>query len=155
MRTVRRREDGEKEEDEEESTPDVLTIDDETTRDVLSSVSSETALSILSSVHDEPKIPMDLAEELDTSTQNIRYHLDNLEEAGLVEVGDICYSEKGREMSVYQPAESPSVLIFGKEKDGPRMRKVLGKVSASAGPAAVAVAVVVAAKAKGILEWFE
>ncbi len=155
MRTVRRKEDDEDQEDEKNEVPDVLTIDDETTRDVLSSVSSETALSILSSVHDEPKIPMDLADELGTSTQNIRYHLDNLEEAGLVEVGDICYSEKGREMSVYQPAESPSVLVFGKQKDGPRMRKVLAKVSSSAGPAAVAVAVIVAAKAKGIVEWFE
>lgn len=136
---------------EESSTPDVLTIDDETTREVLSSVSSETALRILSSVHEEPKIPMDLADELDMSTQNVRYHLDNLEEAGLVEVGDICYSEKGREMSVYQPSESPSVLIFGKEEDGIRMREVLGKVSSSAGPAAIVV--VVASQLKGVLEW--
>jgi predicted ArsR family transcriptional regulator len=141
----------EKDSVENESSEEVLTIDDEKTDEILSSVSSETAREILTSVHDSPKIPIDLAEELGTTTQNVRYHLDNLEEAGLVEVGDVCYSEKGREMSVYQPSDSPSMLVFGKETDGPRMRKVLTKVSSSVGPAAVAV--VVAAKAKFLVEW--
>ncbi|MFP4189280.1 MAG: ArsR/SmtB family transcription factor [Halobacteriales archaeon] len=138
-------------EEETESNPEVLTIDDEKTDEVLSSVSSETAREILTSVHDSPKIPIDLADELGTTTQNVRYHLDNLEEAGLVEVCDICYSEKGREMSVYEPSDSPSMLVFGRETDGPRMRKVLTKVSSSVGPAAIAV--VVAAKAKFVFEW--
>ena len=142
---------GAQEENERESPPDVLTIDDEMTDEVLSSVSSETAREILTSVHDSPKIPIDLADELDTTTQNVRYHLDNLENAGLVEVGDVCYSEKGREMSVYEPSDSPSMLVFGKETDGPRMRKVLTKVASSVGPAAIAV--VVAAKAKFLVEW--
>jgi predicted ArsR family transcriptional regulator len=137
--------------EERESNRDVLTIDDEKTDEVLSSVSSETAREILTSVHDSPKIPIDLADELGTTTQNVRYHLDNLEQAGLVEVCDVCYSEKGREMSVYQPSDTPSMLVFGKETDGPRMRKVLTKVSSSVGPAAIAV--VVAAKAKFIFEW--
>jgi len=138
-------------EEERENSPDVLTIDDERTDEVLSSVSSETAREILTSVHDSPKIPIDLADELGTTTQNVRYHLDKLEEAGLVEVGDICYSEKGREMSVYEPSDAPSMLVFGQETDGPRMRKVLTKVSSSVGPAAIAV--VVAAKAKFVFEY--
>jgi DNA-binding transcriptional ArsR family regulator len=101
----------------QETSTDVLTIDDERTDEVLSSVSSETARRILTSVHDSPKIPTDLAEELDVTTQNVRYHLDNLEEAGLVEIKDVRYSEKGRVMSVYRPAESPLMIVFGKETD--------------------------------------
>jgi predicted ArsR family transcriptional regulator len=146
------KQDGDEDEQEDETNPDVLTIDDEETDEVLSSVSSETARQILTSVHDAPKIPVDLAEELDTTTQNIRYHLENLEDAGLVEVTDVCYSEKGREMYVYEPSDAPSMLVFGRETDGPRMRKVLTKVSSSVGPAAIAVVLV--AKAKFILEWF-
>jgi predicted ArsR family transcriptional regulator len=80
-------------------------------------------------VHDSPKIPTDLAEELGTTTQNIRYHLDNLEEAGLVEVGDVCYSEKGREMYVYEPSDAPSMLVFGKETDGAYEGVVFGRSS--------------------------
>jgi predicted ArsR family transcriptional regulator len=143
---------GEKDEQEDETYPDVLTIDDEMTDEVLSSVSSETARRILASVHDTPKIPIDLAEELDTTTQNIRYHLDNLEDAGLIEVTDVCYSEKGREMYVYEPSDAPSMLVFGKETDATRMRKVLTKVSSSVGPAAIAAVFV--AKVKFIFEWF-
>lgn len=144
--------DGEKDEQEDETHTDVLTIDDEETDEVLSSVSSETARQILTSVHDAPKIPIDLAEELDTTTQNIRYHLENLEDAGLIEVTDVCYSEKGREMYVYEPSDAPSMLVFGRETDGPRMRKVLTKVSSSVGPAAIAVVFI--AKVRFILEWF-
>ncbi len=143
--------DGEGDDGPSEPTPDVLTIDDDETQDVLNSISSETALLILTSVHDSPKIPIDLADELGTTTQNVRYHLEKLENAGLVEVGDICYSEKGREMSVYQPSESPSALVFGKSDDGVRMRQVLGKVSMSVGP--VAFVVVLAAKLKSLFEW--
>lgn len=150
MKTARQNQTKEKKEMTEDE-KDVLTIDDERTSEVLDSVSSGTALEILRSIHDEPKIPKDLADELGTTGQNIRYHLDNLEEAGLVEVGDICYSQKGREMSVYRPSESPSVLVLGVEDDGLRMRQVLSKVSSSAGTAAIAV--VLAAKAKVLFEW--
>jgi predicted ArsR family transcriptional regulator len=84
---------------------------------VIGSVSSETALGILESVHDSPKVSTELADELGMTTQNARYHLDKLEEAGLIEVEDICYSEKGRVMSVYKPAESPLLLVFGRKAD--------------------------------------
>lgn len=109
-----RRDNPEKEENGINGDSDILTIGDEKTQKVLSSISSETALDILKSVHENPKLPKDLAKELDMTVQNVRYHLNNLEEADLVEVGDIRYSEKGREMSVYEPSESPSVLVFGK-----------------------------------------
>lgn len=102
---------GSKEESEEE--PDVLTIDDEKTEEVLNSVASETARSVLASVQERGKTPGEISETLDTSTQNIRYHLDKLEAAGLVEVGGMRYSEKGREMSVYEAAESPPVIVIG------------------------------------------
>ena len=94
---------------------DVLTIDDDSAGEVLSSVSCETARDILRSVHGSPKIPTELTEEFGTTKQNIRYHLRKLEQAGLIEVGDIRYSEKGRGMSVYEPSDSPSVLVFGQE----------------------------------------
>ena len=84
---------------------------------MIGSVSSDTALDILDSVHESPKVSTELADELGVTTQNVRYHLDNLEDAGLVEVEDVRYSEKGRVMSVYRPAESPLMIVFGKETD--------------------------------------
>jgi DNA-binding transcriptional ArsR family regulator len=98
---------------ENKQNPDLLTIEDENAGEILRSVSSETARDILRSIHGSPKMPIDLAEEHGTTTQNVRYHLGKLEQAGLVEVGDIRYSEKGREMYVYEPSNSPSVLLIG------------------------------------------
>lgn len=95
----------------------ILTVEDDELGEVIDSISSGTALDILESVHESPKVSTELAEELGMTTQNARYHLDNLEEAGLVKAEEICYSEKGRVMSVYEPAESPLVLLFGKDTD--------------------------------------
>jgi len=99
--------------EDENAEPDVLTIDDDRTASVLDSVSSETAREILGSVRDCGKTPTELSEEIGTSTQNVRYHLDNLQDAGLVEVRGVRYSEKGREMSVYRPSASPPVIVIG------------------------------------------
>lgn len=100
-----------------EEDTNVITVEDDEMGEVIDSISSGTALDILESVHESPKVSTELAEELGMTTQNARYHLDNLEEAGLVKAEEICYSEKGRVMSVYEPAESPLVLLFGKDTD--------------------------------------
>lgn len=94
----------------------VLTVTDDEIGEVIDSISSDTALGILDSLHESPKVSTELAEELGTTTQNVRYHLNKLEGTGLVEVSDTCYSEKGREMSVYQPSDSPVMILFGTEK---------------------------------------
>lgn len=92
---------------------DVLGIGDEGTARVLESVASETAREILASVQRTGKTPVEISDGLGTSTQNVRYHLDKLETANLVEVTGFRYSEKGREMSVYATAESPPVVVIG------------------------------------------
>ena len=50
------------------------------------------------------------------SVQNVSYHLDNLEDAGVVEVADTRYSEKGKEMNLYAPADDPVVVFVGTEE---------------------------------------
>ena len=116
VRRVREKQEN-KDEQKEEVNTRVITVEDDEIGNVIGSVSSDTALDILDSVHESPKVSTELAEELGVTTQNVRYHLDNLEDAGLVEVEDVRYSEKGRVMSVYRPAESPLMIVFGKETD--------------------------------------
>jgi hypothetical protein len=57
-----------------------------------------------------------VAGRVDTSLQNARHHLTNLQEAGLVRVADTRYSQKGREMNVYAPSEEPLVVFVGNEE---------------------------------------
>lgn len=95
-----------------------LWLDSDDTGDLISSLSSETARSILVRLHDDPATASEIAESVETSVQNARHHLDSLQEAGLVEVTDMRYSSKGREMDVYAPVDQPLVVLVGSEDDG-------------------------------------
>ncbi|WP_299267001.1 ArsR/SmtB family transcription factor [Halorientalis sp.] len=101
----------------EEAGPRVIGVDSEDADDVLSALTSETARLVLSELHDEPAPPAALSERVDTSLQNVQYHLNNLEDAGAIEVIDTIYSEKGREMNVYAPADRPLVIMAGGDDD--------------------------------------
>lgn len=84
---------------------------------VFSVLSTEIARQLLAELYEDPATQSELADRLDTSLQNVNYHLGNLVEAGLVEVVDQWYSEKGREMDVYAPDGSPLVLVVGGADD--------------------------------------
>lgn len=95
----------------------VLWLDDDESEQLISSLSSETARSLLTSLHESPATASQLSEEVDTSLQNIRHHLTNLQEAGLVQVSETRYSVKGREMNVYAPTDDSLVVCVGREDD--------------------------------------
>ena len=109
---------------ESDATPDqagelrTLWLDSEGAGELLSCLSSETARKVLTSLHEEPATASEVSDRVDTSLQNARHHLNNLEEAGLVRVADTRYSSKGREMNVYAPAEEPMVVMVGREESG-------------------------------------
>jgi DNA-binding transcriptional ArsR family regulator len=78
---------------------------------VLDSLTSETAQAILVELSDEPATPGVVADRVDTSLQNVSYHLSRLEAVDLVTVVGTRYSEKGREMNVYAAAVSSLVIV--------------------------------------------
>jgi DNA-binding transcriptional ArsR family regulator len=92
-----------------------LWLDSEEAGELLSSLASETARSVLTALHDEPMTASEVADSVDTSLQNARHHLNNLQEPGLVRIADTRYSSKGREMNVYAPAKDPMVVFVGRE----------------------------------------
>lgn len=94
----------------------VLGLDEDGTTAVFEALSSDTARRILSAIHEQPAPPSALADRLDLSLQNVSYHLDNLEDADVVQVADTRYSEKGTEMKVYAPADDPIVVFVGTEE---------------------------------------
>ncbi|WP_396612806.1 ArsR/SmtB family transcription factor [Haloferax sp. S1W] len=96
-----------------EGSPRVHLFDDEETEELIGSLSCATAREILSCLHDSPATAAELAESVDTSIQNVRHHLGNLEDAELVRLAGTRYSEKGREMKVYAPTDDPFVVCVG------------------------------------------
>jgi len=84
----------------------VVRFGSEAFTDVLDAVGSDTARGILVSVSQQPLTASEIADRVDTSVQNASYHLDRLTDAGLVEVCDTVYSEKGCEMKLYYAVET-------------------------------------------------
>ena len=91
-------------------------------------VDSDDADDLLAALYDDPATPSALAEEVDTSIQNVRYHLEKLTDAELVEVADTVYSEKGREMNVYAPAAKPLVVFAGSDDETPGLEAALSRL---------------------------
>jgi DNA-binding transcriptional ArsR family regulator len=121
--------------------PQLLCIDDERTSNVLAALSSDTSRSVFEALNSEPMAAKDVADELDMSVQSISYHLGNLQDAGLIEVLDTCYSEKGQEMDIYGPAEEPMVLFLGHSEDRPGLVSAFRRIAGAIGPIGIAIAI--------------
>ncbi len=105
--------------------PRVVGVDDEDADALIAALGSETAREILTKLHDEPATKSELAAAVDTSLQNVQYHLAKLDEADLVDVVDTTYSEKGREMDVYAAADEPLVLFAGGSEESSGIKTAL------------------------------
>lgn len=104
---------------------------------VLDALSADTRRRVFRELFDDPGTASDLADRLDTSVQNVHYHLSSLEDAGLVEPIDTRYSPKGNEMAIYGPASDPIVLV-GNEDVTPAIERSLSQVVAGVGLLAAA-----------------
>ncbi|MFW5896328.1 MAG: ArsR/SmtB family transcription factor [archaeon] len=118
--------------------PRVIGVDEDDAEDVLAALSSETARSLFAAVHESPATPSELADRTETSLQNAQYHLEKLDDAGLIEVVDTRYSEKGREMNVLGPSGAPVVLFAGGEAESTEVKSALASLLGGVGVLAVA-----------------
>lgn len=108
--------------------PRIVGVDDEEADELLSALGSETARNVLSTLHEEPATTSEIADEIDTSLQNVQYHLGRLSEAELVDVVGTTYSEKGREMNVYAPTDEPLVLFAGPPTESSGLKTALKRL---------------------------
>ena len=113
--------------------PRLIEFEDESAEQILSAVASTTARRILNRIYEEPTTASDIASKIDSSVQNISYHLDRLQDAELVEVIETWYSEQGREMDVYAPTNSALVLFVGAERTTPSLATALRRVFGAVG----------------------
>jgi DNA-binding transcriptional ArsR family regulator len=126
----------------EEVEPRVIGVDSEAADEIIAAISSTTARRLLTALHDEPAAPSELASTVDTSIQNVQYHLGKLEAAALIEVIDTCYSEKGRKMQVYAPTDRPLVVFAGRETETTGLKAALTRLLGAFGVLALASLVV-------------
>jgi DNA-binding transcriptional ArsR family regulator len=79
----------------------ILSPGDTRAQKIAKAISSGTANDILHLLGDGQKSATDITGSLDLPMSTVKYHLDNLLDAGLVEVVETKYSVKGREIKVY------------------------------------------------------
>ena len=120
-----------------EPEPRVLDVESEEAGEALSALSSETTRTLLTALHEEPDTPSALADRLDHTLQNVQYHLGKLDDAGLVQTVDTVYSEKGREMKVYAPADGPLVVFAGGGSESTGLQAMLKRLLAGVAGLAV------------------
>lgn len=117
----------------EPSEPRLVELNDEIADEVFSALSAGTARDILKRLYQDPGTATDVAEAADTSLQNARYHLEKLQDAGLVEDVDTWYSSRGTEMTVYAPTNEPLVVAAGPDEQTSVLRSALGRLVGALG----------------------
>ncbi|WP_276260310.1 ArsR/SmtB family transcription factor [Haloglomus litoreum] len=95
----------------EEVSSEAVSLDD--AGDVVNALTSETARKLVDRIYTEPGTTSELADDVGTSLQNAQYHLERLEDAGVVEVVGTWYSKRGNDMDVYGPSSEPLVIVAG------------------------------------------
>lgn len=108
--------------------PQLVDIDGDAADEVFDALGSRTAREVLTALYEDPRPASELADCVDTSLQNVRYHLEKLREAGLVTVADTWLSARGREMAVYAPASESVVVVAGTDEDRSFLRRALGRL---------------------------
>lgn len=78
--------------------------------ELLGAIASETAQAILARLERNPSTASDITADVETSLQNVQYHLDRLCAVNVVEPVDTWYSDCGNAMTVYGLAAEEVVI---------------------------------------------
>lgn len=116
--------------------PRVIEVADRDAHTAFEALSAETSHQVYAELCAEPGTPSALADRMDTSLQNLNYHLGKLEDADLIERAGTRYSDRGREMTIYAPRHDP--LVFTGDPESRRslaaeLPRVLSAVAIVAG----------------------
>lgn len=104
--------------------PRVIRLSSEEAGDLLTACASATARRLLLALQEDVAPASALADDLDTSLQNIHYHLNRLVDAGAIEIVGTAYAANGREMDLYSPAAQPLVLWIGSQDAQPDLGRL-------------------------------
>jgi len=117
----------------DEATSRVVGIDDDAADEVFDVLGSTTARKLYAAICEKPQPPADLVTNVETSSQNVHYHLNRLEKAGLITPVGTTYSEKGVEMTVYGSTDSPLVVTNADETQQSILQEALKRLFAGIG----------------------
>lgn len=108
---------------------------------IAKAMSSPTSADLFNALSDAPMSATALAERSGLPLTTVKYHLENMLSAGLIEVTDTRWSAKGREMKIYA-VKDQIVLIAPKKKTD--VRGIMERYGVAAGCLAIVCALALA-----------
>jgi len=115
--------------------PTIADIEDEDASELFDALGSETSRAVLGACYEDGRTRSELADELETSIQNISYHVNKLESAELLEVVETRYGSNGSEVLVYGPSKKAVVIAAGEPNFTDRLAETVRNLFA---PVAIA-----------------
>ncbi len=101
--------------------PRILGLDSEAADKAFEVLTASTTRAVLSIIYEQPSTPTEIHDEVGTSLQTVHYHLEKLEDAGLIEPAGDEYSENGTEMTLYAPVTEAIALFAGRAPTSQRL----------------------------------
>lgn len=96
----------------------MIDLSEEESEEILDALATRTRRQLYLLLFDSAATTSELAEQVDTSVQNVHHHISVLRDVNLVEPVDTVYSAKGNEMTVYGPASDPLVFVGDHQQSG-------------------------------------
>jgi DNA-binding transcriptional ArsR family regulator len=113
----------------------------EKAQNIVKAISHQNAGEIMALLSAEGPMKLsDIAARMELSTNAAKYHVENLKNAGLIEIANTRYSVKGKKMKVYRLKNQVFIVAPG-VSSGPALRAVLLKYATLCGLFMVAFAV--------------
>ena len=105
----------------------------EKAQNIVKAISHQNAGDIMALLSTEGPMKLsDIATRMDLSTNAAKYHVENLKNAGLIEIANTRYSVKGKKMKVYRLKNQVFIVAPG-VSSGPALREVLLKYATLCG----------------------
>ena len=99
----------------EENTEDekllILPLNDKNSKEIAQIISNDTARNIIEAIASNPLSASKIAEKLGIPLTTVQYNLEKLNDAGLVKVEQIKYSEKRKPVKIYAPQRKFVVIV--------------------------------------------
>ncbi len=92
----------------------LVDLNEPKTKKLAETITSDTSRRILNHLVEKEDTEANIARQLDIPISTIHYHLQKLQEAGLVNVEEFHYSQKGREVNHYKLANKYIIIAPGK-----------------------------------------
>jgi predicted ArsR family transcriptional regulator len=108
--------------------PEVIELESQRAEVVLDALSSKTTREVFLEIYEQESSISQISDRTDNSIQNVKYHIEKLEESNLIEVARINHTENGNQMKMFCPKSEAVVLLSSQQDKDQALRSAIKKI---------------------------